>query len=153
MGLCKQRGWPCWPSQLYTFNFQRTVKLAMAEEEKATQPGQASGRPASLRISAHCLLSCQDSPAQGLTKAVQDVVEVVEIVVALFHHGPVPDGVVHPAIGVCHSAGTVQEMGHTQHKQINGVGGASYLLARSTFPWGELGSPIYIPKAPFPTVT
>lgn len=41
-----------------------------------------------------------------LTKAVQDVVKIIEIVIALLHDGPVAHGVVQPAVGVCHCAGT-----------------------------------------------
>lgn len=40
----------------------------------------------------------------ALTEAVQDVVEVVEIIVAVLHDGPVAHGVVEPAVGVCHGA-------------------------------------------------
>lgn len=36
-----------------------------------------------------------------LTKAVQNVVKVVEIVVTFFHHCLVANCVIHPAIGIC----------------------------------------------------
>lgn len=44
----------------------------------------------------------------ALTKAIQDVVKIVEIVVALLHDGPVAHSVVQPAVGVCHCACTGQ---------------------------------------------
>lgn len=39
-----------------------------------------------------------------LTKAVQNVVEVVEIVITFFHNCFVADCVVHPAVGICNCA-------------------------------------------------
>lgn len=45
----------------------------------------------------------------ALTKAVQDVVKIVEIVVAVLHDGPVVHGVIEPAIGVCHGTRTGRE--------------------------------------------
>lgn len=44
--------------------------------------------------------------ASALTKAVEDVVKVVEIVVTLFHGGAVALGVTEPAVGVCHRTRT-----------------------------------------------
>lgn len=40
----------------------------------------------------------------AITKAVQNVVEVVEIVIAFFHNRLVANRVVHPAVGICNSA-------------------------------------------------
>lgn len=54
---------------------------------------------------------------RALTKAVQNVIKVVEIVVAFFHHCPVPDGVVHPAIGICHCAGAEKKSRNKQRKR------------------------------------
>lgn len=45
---------------------------------------------------------------RGLTEAVEDVVKVVEIIVTFFYHGLVAHGVVEPAVGICHGAGTGQ---------------------------------------------
>lgn len=54
----------------------------------------------------------------ALTKAVQDVVEIVEIIVAVLHDRPVAHRAVAPAVGVCHCAcagrGDGQE-GRSQH--------------------------------------
>lgn len=42
----------------------------------------------------------------ALTKAVQDVVKIVEIIVAVLHDGPVAHGVIEPAVRVRHCACT-----------------------------------------------
>lgn len=42
----------------------------------------------------------------ALTEAVQDVVEIIKIVVAVLHDSPVAHGVIEQAIGVCHCTRT-----------------------------------------------
>lgn len=40
----------------------------------------------------------------ALTKAVQNVVEVVEIVITFFHNSLVANCMIHPAVGICNCA-------------------------------------------------
>lgn len=46
--------------------------------------------------------------ASALTEAVQDVVKVIEIVVAFVHNSLIAHGVIEPAVGIGHSARTGQ---------------------------------------------
>lgn len=46
--------------------------------------------------------------ASALTEAVQDVVKVIEIVVAFVHNSLIAHGVIEPAVGVSHGARTGQ---------------------------------------------
>lgn len=62
--------------------------------------------------------------ASALTKAVQDVVKIIEIVVAFLHVGPIAHGVVEPAVGICHCAHTGrgdkgQRQGHQTISLLN----------------------------------
>lgn len=49
---------------------------------------------------------CVPPAISALTKAVQDVVKIVEIIVAVLHDGPVAHGVIEPAVRVRHCACT-----------------------------------------------
>lgn len=58
--------------------------------------------------------------ASALTEAVQDVVKVIEIVVAFVHNSLIAHGVIEPAVGVSHGARTGQgdRGGREGHKTI-----------------------------------
>lgn len=49
---------------------------------------------------------------EGFTKAAENVVEVIKIIIAFFQHGFVSIGDVDLFVGVCHCAGAERNMEH-----------------------------------------
>lgn len=70
--------------------------------------------------------------ASTLTKAVQNVVKIIEIVVAILHGGPVAHSVIELAVGVCHCA--------RAGRGDQGAEGTVTTLNRGALSWPSLAS-------------
>lgn len=50
--------------------------------------------------------------SKGITKTAENVVEVVEVIIAFFHYSFVPNGDVDLSVGFCHCAGAERKKIH-----------------------------------------